>query len=383
MTERPKIMVSPGPVHIDPARWRDLPLMHHRSEPFREIFRDTTRMLAALLGTASPVHLVTASGTGAMEMALANCTRPGSILLVVSGGKFGDRWAEIGEAFGCRTEILSFEWGKAIEPARVVDRAREMKPDCIALTHVESSTGLLCPLEEIARNLPDPRPVVLVDAIASLGVETLRMDEWGVDAVAAASQKALAAPPGLGFVSLGERARAVADSIERPRYYFSLERYENGYPGGDTPFTPAVQTVQLVHESLTIMERLGWEEAARRHRQAASAFMEAAGRLSLRSLPETPSSAVQTFLLPDGCAGRRVIEQLYNKHGVIMAGGQQSLAGKAVRTGFLGIHSGRRLGDVVRAVGQVLGEAGFEVDTSGAAESISKISDQAAIFSHT
>ncbi|UCF05554.1 MAG: alanine--glyoxylate aminotransferase family protein [bacterium] len=381
------IMVSPGPVHVDPHRWHGIPLLHHRSDAFREIVKGTERLIASLIGTGSPVYIVTASGTGAMEMAVANCVRPGSRVLVVTGGKFGERWGEICRAYGCTPELLSFAKGEAVDTEAVARRVEAVRPDLLMLTQVESSTGLLCPIAELIGSLPTPRPVTVVDAIASLGAEELAMDDWGIDVVVAASQKAFAAPPGIGFVSMSERAREITRGSARdgpwPGYYFDIDRYERGREVGDSPFTPAIQTLQLVHDSLSHLERLGWREVRRIHRQAARAFLTAAGHLSLRSFPETPSAAVQALLLPDGCHGERVVRQLFEKQRVIIAGGQGELKGRIVRTGFLGVHGGAAIGHVVGALGAVLEGEGFHVDIDAAQATLHDISDRAALFCAT
>ncbi len=374
-----RIVLSPGPVHIPPHIWGEIRPVHHRSDEFRAIVRETESMMRELLGTASPVYTVTSSGTGGMEFAVANVTAPGSRVLVVSGGKFGDRWGELCRVYGCVTEIVRFPEGKAIDVGRVVERAGKMRPDCIALTHVESSTGLLLPLEMLLGALPGTRPVIMLDAIASVGVETLDTDAWGVDVVVTASQKAFGAPPGVSFVCLGPRARDCAMRTGRQLFYMSLERYEEGRTRGDTPFTPPVHIVQIVHRSLEKMRIIGWESARDRHRLASRAFTEALRHFTLDTFPENPSDAVQAFNIPKAYGSKRLVVELARK-GIIVAGGQGPLAGAVMRTGFLGLHGAPALSRAVSSIASVLRDGGCRVDEESAERAIGVLSDQQELF---
>lgn len=334
-------------------------------------------MIRKVLETSSPVYLITASGTGAMEAAVANVTRPGSKVLVVSGGKFGDRWRDICATYNCRAETLHFEPGEAIDVDAVVSKVEQEKPEYLALTHVESSTGLLLPLEELVRALPDPRPVVIVDAIASIAVEELVMDDWGLDVVVGACQKAFAAPPGVSFISVGERAQKLVKNCTRELYYFSLKRYEEGRSSGDTPFTPAIEIMQMVYNALCTIGSLGWERMRDRHRKASRIFIEAARHISLESFPKSPSSAVQALILPAECRGQRFVETLAEKEGIIVADGQGPLRDSIIRTGFLGLYSGDTILIIIKALGALIRVAGCPADLESAERVAEELSDQA------
>ena len=373
-----KIMIAPGPVHVHTSLRDAVRPMHHRSPPFRKIVLETASMIAELLETESPVYMLTASGTGVMEAAVANITNPGDRALIVSGGKFGDRWGEIFQAYGCRSETMQFEPGEAIDIDAVAEAVRAGTPGILACTHVESSTGLLLDLEALSRSLPEMRPLLLVDAIASLGAEELRMDEWRVDAVVAASQKAFASPPGMGFVALGPRARELAKRPGPARYYFDLSRY--GRETGDPPFTPAIDTIQMVHASLSRMREIGWREMRERHGRAATAFTAAARHLGLEPFPQNPSSAVVAFRLHDNCINTNIIESLAQRYGIIAAGGQGSLEGKIIRAGFLGLHGGKGLERVLNALSEVLSGAGCPVDRQAAEKALAPVIDLGEIF---
>jgi len=359
------VIVSPGPVHVGRERWETLPPLHHRSVDFRDIVRETGRLMQELLRTSSPVYLLTASGTGAMEAAIANVTVPGSRVLVVSGGKFGRRWAELCDAYGCRTDCLHVEEGRRIDVDAVVERVKRERPEFVAFTHVESSTGLLFPVQELSARLGGAGPLLIVDAISSLGAEELDMDAWGIDVVAGASQKALAAPPGVSFVGMGKRALDLVGRRRGGTYYFDLRRSAAARESGDTPFTPAIQTIQIVHRSLLEMSALGFASVRSRHRRASDAFLAAAKHLSLASYSQNPSSAVQALALPRECRGDEVLARL-GGGGFIAAGGQDDLEGRVIRTGFLGLLDVRTLERLVSALGRALQESGCRVDLPSA-----------------
>jgi aspartate aminotransferase-like enzyme len=376
-----RIVLSPGPVHVSPSAWASIRPLHHRSDEFMSIVRETERMIRELLETDAPVYTITASGTGGMEFAVANLTRPGSKVLVVAGGKFGDRWSEICGAYGCRVHHVRLSPGKEIDVDDVVRRVAANRPDILALTHVESSTGMRVPIEALIGALPEPRPLVMIDAIASVGVESFSMGALGIDAAVAASQKAFAAPPGVSFVALSPRARESARTAKnRHRYYLSLERYEEGRERGYTPFTPAIHTIQIMYRSLRTMREVGWERVRNRHRAAARACIEAARHMSLESFPDNPSDAVQAFAIPASYGGPDLVSDLAEREGVIVAGGQGPLRGRLIRIGFLGIHGGRTLERAVGAMARILAEGGCAVDREAALEAIGAVSDREDLF---
>jgi aspartate aminotransferase-like enzyme len=376
---RPSIIVSPGPVHAFPGSRKEIRPLHHRSDDFRRIVRETEGMLRRLLGTSSPVYLLTSSGTGAMEAAIANVTVPGSRVLVVSGGKFGRRWAEISRAYECRTTLMETGMGKAVDVDSVAGRIGRDRPEYVAVTHVESSTGLLFPVGELAARLGPERPILIVDAISSAGAEDLDMDAWGIDVVVGASQKSLAAPAGASFIGVGRRASALVGRRGKGVYYFDLGRFETAREMGDTPFTPAIETIQVMHRSLGRMSEAGFGSVISRHREASAAFLAAAELLSFRSLPESPSSAVQVLETPPGCRAGEILERLA-RHGFVAADGQDELKGKVIRTGFLGLYDLSTLERLVSALGTAVADGGCSVDVRAARERMREYGHCAPLF---
>lgn len=370
------VVVSPGPVDLSPESILDLPQLHHRSAAFVRVVEESSAALGEALGTKHPVYFLTASGTGAMEAAVANATAPDERFLVLSCGKFGDRWAEIARAYGCDVSVLRTPGGAAVDLEAAVERIRRDRPRWVAVTHVESSTGSLFPLRSLARRLGGGRPGLIVDAVSSFGAEELSMDEWGIDVVAGASQKALGAPPGVGFVCM---AAPAGEPKRRGLFYFDLRRYAPGSAGGGTPFTPAVRTMQMIHRSLMTMRRAGADAARSRHGRASAAFLSACAALGLASFPVEPSAAVQALEIPERAREGAVLDALCRR-GFIAAGGQGELRGRVIRTGFLGLHDGETLLRLVRALAGTLREAGIEGDEADAARRISEYSEKTRFF---
>ena len=362
-----RILLTPGPVHIDSERWSRIIPLHHRTEIFRRLVLEIETMLQDLAGTGSPAYLLTASGTGAMESAITNLTSPGSSVLVISGGKFGDRWKEIADAYSCKTDVIRFAPGKSIDFNKVEDRILAVRPEFIAVTHVESSTGLLLDIEKLVALLPEKKPFLIVDAVASLGSDRVDFDEWGIDLLVGAGQKALHAPPGVSFVLVSERARDLALKKTGSGYYLDYTKYDEGRKRGDLPFTPAIQSFQLLHDSLKRIFEQGKDRWLDRQKLCSSIFTEAAGCLGLYLIAETPSVSVQGFRLPRSVEAERLISDLARQEGIVIADGQGELRGRIIRTGFPGLYSREVILRLIRGIGRHFAGCGSEVDLEKAA----------------
>ncbi|MBN2185271.1 MAG: alanine--glyoxylate aminotransferase family protein [Candidatus Krumholzibacteriota bacterium] len=362
-----RILLTPGPVHIDSERWSRIVPLHHRTDIFRRLVLEIETMLQELAGTGSPAYLLTASGTGAMESAIANLTSPGSSILVISGGKFGDRWKEIADGHGCKTDMIRFAPGESIDISKVEDRILAVKPEFIAVTHVESSTGLLLDIERLVSIFPEQKPFLIVDAIASLGSDRVDFDGWGVDLLAGAGQKALRAPPGISFVLVSERARDLVRKNTKRGFYLDYAKYDEGRKRGDLPFTPAIQSFQLLHDSLGRIFKAGKSKWIERQKLCSGIFTEAASSIGLDLIAETPSVSVQAFRLPPLVDAERLISDLARKERLVIAGGQGELEGKIIRTGFPGLYSREVILRLIRGMGRQFAGYGHEVDIEKAA----------------
>jgi aspartate aminotransferase-like enzyme len=337
MTER---LFTPGPVEV-PSRVLEAQaraLLHHRTPEFTELYGRVTRRLQDLLLTARPVVVFASSGTGAMEAALVNVTRAGDRIVTVSGGKFGERWGELGRIYGCDTRSLEVEWGRPLEPERLAEAVGSADPRAVFLTHVETSTGVRNDLEALARAVRENRPeaLIVVDAITGIGAEDLRTDEWGLDVVVGGSQKGVMTPPGLSYLAASERAEEAARSNDRGRYYFDLPRSLDALAKGTSPFTPAISLLCGLDVALAVIEEEGREACLARHRANARACRAACRAIDLEIFPSRPARCETVFRIPEGLTDERIRGTLLREHRIRVAGGQAKLKGRVIRLGHLG-----------------------------------------------
>jgi aspartate aminotransferase-like enzyme len=334
-----RYLLSPGPTPVpnEVVTAMSETIIHHRTPEFTEVLNEARSGLKKLFGTQSDVLILASSGTGAMEGAVSNLFSPGEKVLVVNGGKFGERWLQIAHAFGLQPVEIKVEWGKAVR-VETVEKFLEAHPDTrgILIQFSETSTTTLHPVREIAR-LSRNGPMLVVDGVTAVGALPVPMDEWGIDALVTGSQKALMLPPGLGFVALSDRGWARVDKTRSPRFYFDLKLERKNQQKGSTAFTPAVSLVFGLRAALRLMEREGLERVYARHDRMARATRAAATALELRLLaPENPSPAATGILLPEGLNGEALLDYLRERMGLTMAEGQDQLRGKAIRIAHVG-----------------------------------------------
>lgn len=346
-----RVLFTPGPTELPHAVLEAMarPIIHHRTDEYRELFLEATRLMAEHLGTSQPVITLACSGTGAMEAAAVNVLSPGDEAIVVEGGKFGARWATICEAYGVKAHRVSVEWGRVatVEEAESA-LAAHPKAKALFLTHSETSTGALFPAHEIARAARARGVLTIVDAITSWGVYDLHFDSSDLDGVVWGSQKGLMIPPGLGFLAYSPRAWAAAETAKLPRFYFNLLKARTALAERDTPFTPAISLVLAANAAARLMAEEGREGVFARHRRNAEGTRAAAQALGLSLLAEVPSNAVTAVIAPVGIDSGAVVKTMEKRYGVKIAGGQNQLKGKIFRLGHIGWYDE---GDILRMVG--------------------------------
>ena len=346
-----RVLFTPGPTQL-PAEVLEAmgrPIIHHRTDEYRTQFLEMTRLLAEHLGTAQPVLTLACSGSGAMEAAAANVLSPGDEAIVVEGGKFGDRWRVICEAYGVAARIVSVPWGRVATVKQAEEAlAAHPKAKALFLTHSETSTGALFPANEIARAAKARGVSTIVDAITSYGVYDLDFDRSDLDCVVWGSQKGMMIPPGLGFVCFSPRGWALAEKARLPRYYFNLLKARSELERGDTPFTPAITLVLAARAAALLMAKEGRTQVFERHQRNADATRRAATALGLSLFAEVPSNTLTAVTVPEGVDGGAVMKTMEHRYGVKIAGGQNQLKGKILRLGHIGYYDE---GDILRLVG--------------------------------
>jgi aspartate aminotransferase-like enzyme len=357
-------LLSPGPTPIpnEVALAMSETMIHHRTPQFNKVFEEARQGLKTLFGTSGDVLILASSGTGAMEAAVANLFSPGDKVLVINGGKFGERWLNIANAFGLDPVEVKVEWGQAVK-VDVVEKQLKLYPDIqsVMIQASETSTTVLHPVKEIAK-LTKNGPLFLVDGVTAVGVLPVPLDEWGIDALVTGSQKALMLPPGLAFIALSERAWQKTKKAKLPRFYFDLNLERKNQAKGSGAFTPAVSLIFGLRASLNMMAREGFDRVYARHARMARATRAAATAMGLKLLaPDSPSPAATGIFLPNGLDADKVLDYLRDQMGVILAEGQDQLKGKAIRIAHVGYMGAFDVITAIAALEMALRKFGAEI----------------------
>jgi aspartate aminotransferase-like enzyme len=314
------------------------PMIHHRTPQFSALFAEVREGLQELFQTKQDVILLAASGTGAMEAAVVNCFAAGDEVLVVNGGKFGERWLKLAKTFGLRPIELKVEWGRAVR-VEEVERALADHPGArgVLVQASETSTAVVHPVQALAELTRKRDLLLVVDGITAVGVYDLPMDRWGVDVLVTGSQKALMLPPGLALIALSERAWARVEKVTQPRFYFDLVRERTNQQKNTTAYTPAISLVFGLHEALKMMREEGWPQVFARHDRLARATRAGVQALGCKLIaPDSPSPATTGVYVPEKVDGGALEKYLRDKMKVTFAGGQDQLKGRVVRIAHLG-----------------------------------------------
>ena len=362
-------LMTAGPTPLPPAVSQVMaePMLYHRAPAFIEVYARTLGRLKQVFATGNEVLVFASSGSGAMESAVANLVRPGEPALVASCGKFGERWAELCDAYGADTIHWETEWGLKVDPAEL-DRRLGENPgvEVVFTTLSETSTGVVNDVRELADVAHRHGALIAVDAVSGLGAVPCPQDEWGVDVLVSGSQKALMAPPGLGFASPNEAALRRAAEAPGRRYYFDWQRTVEGQrkEQPDSPFTPAVGLVQALDVALGLIEEEGLDAVYERHRLLGRATREAARALDLELLGggDEQANVVTAIVLPDSIDGAKVPKLMRDRFGITIAGGQGHLKGRIARIAHCGYFGAFDIVVTVSALEMTLAELGHEVE---------------------
>lgn len=357
-------LLSPGPTPIpnEVALAMSETMIHHRTPQFNQVFDEARAGLKKLFGTKNDVLMLASSGTGAMEASVANLFSPGDKVLVINGGKFGERWLNIANAYGLSPFEMKVEWGQAVKVADV-EKQLKANPDIqgVMIQASETSTTVLHPIEEIAK-LTKNGPLFLVDGVTAVGVVPLPLDEWDIDVLVTGSQKALMLPPGLGFIALSDRAWEKSKTAKLPRFYFDLNLERKNQQKGSGAFTPAVSLIFGLRASLRMIEREGLANVYARHDRLCRATRAAATALGLKLLaPEEPSPAATGIYLPNGIDADAVLDYLRDRMNVTLAEGQDQLKGKAIRIAHIGYMGAFDVITAIAALEMALRKFGAEI----------------------
>ncbi|HEX4993047.1 MAG TPA: alanine--glyoxylate aminotransferase family protein [Rubrobacteraceae bacterium] len=360
-------LMSPGPTPIPPevSAAGALPIIHPRTPEFGEVFTRVNENLKKVFLTENDVFTYAASGTGAFEGTIQNLFSPGDHVLVVNNGNFGNRWVKMSRAFGLEVTELKYDWGGKADNAEVAATLAsdpEIKAAICVLS--ETSTGTVNDVEGFARATEGV--ISIIDAVSGLGACTLRTDEWGVDVVVAGSQKALMTPPGLGFVSVSEKAMRAHEESTMPRFYFDWTAARKAYAKdpAQTAWTPAVSLIIQLDVALQQLLEEGIQNVFERHvllGRAAREGVKGMG-LTLFGPDEDLNSAVTAAWVPEGIDGKQFVKMLFREHGIQVAGGQGEMTGKIFRIGHCGYFDAYDIIATIAAAELALESLGYPVE---------------------
>src|SRR5438874_2186847 len=383
-------LFTPGPTPILPAAQTAMAsfAMHHRTADFRALFCRVLSDLKQFIGTSNDVLVLTASGTGAMEGAVSNLTSPGDKVLVLSAGKFGERWRDLAKAFGCEVEILSAPYGETFSLDEI---RRKLTPEirAVYVQATESSTGARHDVEGIAKlvRAAGNDTLLVVDAITGLGTTVLDVDGWGIDVIIGGSQKALMIPPGLAYCAISERAWTRMETTASPRYYFDFRKERKAAAKGESAYTPATSLFAGLGAALDFIRELvngdvaqGREALIHNAELAAEMTRAAADALELKLFARSsPASALTAIQSPAGIDSGAIVREFREVFEAVVANGQSEMKGKLFRIAHLGYYDYLDTIAIIGALEHVLARATGEAKLGAGLLAAQKVYAAAAV----
>ena len=339
MLNKPRLLTpgpTPLPEQIRLAMAQDM--IHHRKSAFKHVMAELQERLRLLFGTAQPVMPLACSGSGVMTAAVTNLFAPGEKVIVVDGGKFGERWIKISEGHGLQVVTVKVEWGNAVSVAEV-EAALDAHPDArgLLIQNSETSTGALHPVHLLGGLTRARNMLLVVDGISSVGISPCPMDELDIDCLVTGSQKGLMLPPGLGLIALSERAWAKAETVPPACFYFNLLSERANCLKNQTLFTTPVSLIIGLNESMKMFMEAGLDTVYRKQWALTMFARTSVKEMGLELLAKDRFTwGLTSVMLPEGIDGSKLLEIAAERFGVYMAGGQDHLKGRAIRIGHMG-----------------------------------------------
>ncbi len=350
-------LFTPGPVDVPDEILQETarPLLYHREEKFGVLVENISENLKKVLSSTGRVFFFASSGTGAMEAACTNILSSSDIPIVAICGKFGQRWLELCEAYNIESVVVKADYGKSIDPEYIEKILKEKKEGTVLFTTLaETSTGALNDIQILGEISKKYGAYLVVDGVAGIGADFCPQDDWYVDILVGASQKALSSPPGVSFISVNERASRRIEKSDLPKYYFKLALYEKFRIKHQTPWTPAITILYGLRKGLDRILEMGLEKNFEHHQDMADYVRKEMKKMDLENLAEHPSNALTVVKMPDGVNSSAVIQEVKTKHGILFADGQSELKGKIIRIGHMGNYNIEKLGRALEALKDVL-----------------------------
>lgn len=349
------MVVGPTEVEDDVRQAAGRHLVYNRTPEFSEFIARMQSKLKQVFRTDNDVHLLSCSGTGIMECALVNFLSAGDKVVILSAGVFGDRWFEIGTAYGLDCRVIKTEQGGQFD----LDALRDaLTPDVKAVfaTANETSTGTRCDIESVGRIVKASSAILIVDAISSLSANALETDAWHCDVVAASTHKALAVAPGLSLITFSEKAWRHAAIATLPRYYFDLRRYRKDMARNQTPFTPAISLLFQLDARLDKILAEGLENVIERHRKKSDYLRAALESMNLHTFDISPSNGMVGIRFEPDIDAYQVVMRLRDKFGIQITPSPEPDKHRIARVGLFGNIESGDIDELVSALKHVLAE---------------------------
>jgi len=342
-------LFTPGPTPILPAAQTAMAsfAMHHRTADFRTLYSRVLADMKDFIGTRNDVLVLASSGTGVMEGSVSNLTSPGDKVLVLTAGKFGERWRDLANAFGCAVELIGAPYGETVS----LDEVRQkLTPDvrAVYVQATESSTGARHDVKGIARlvRAQGDDTLLVVDAITGLGTTHFDVDGWGIDVIIGGSQKALMIPPGLAYCAVSERAWKRMETAKSPRYYFDFRKERKAAAKGESAYTPATSLFAALGAALDFVRQMGkgdlaaGREALVNNAEVAAEMTRAGAQaLGLKLFAASaPAAALTAIQSPAGVDSGAIVKEFRESFAAVVANGQGEMKGKLFRIAHLGYY---------------------------------------------
>ena len=358
-------LFTPGPTPVPEESLLELakPVTYHRAAEAKAILAELTEDLKYVFQTTNTVLTITASGTGGMESAVSSCLAVGEKIILLTAGRWGERWRGVLKAMGATIVAVEVPYGKAVEP-EMLAAALAANPDAKAVfaTLSETSTGVGHDLKAFGELVAKTDALLIVDAISGLGAMECRTDDWKLDVVVTGSQKALMMPPGLAFVAVSEKAWKKIDATPVRNFYFDLRRYRKSIAESDTPFTPANTLIKAQRASLKRIRAEGIENLWARHAKMATATRAAVAAMGLKLFAEKPNNGLTVITVPPNVDGSATLKKLEKTHGYKLADGQDAMKGKIWRLSHMGYCDAFDVLGAIAALELILLESGYDLD---------------------
>lgn len=337
----------PGPTNI-PDRLRaamNRQTRDHRAPDFIDLLAPVLKDARKVFKTEQGrVHLFPSSGTGGWEAAITNTLSPGDKVLAVNHGMFSNRWIDMCRRHGLDVVEITRPWGEAAPldaMAEVLQSDTTKQIKAVLVTHNETATGVRSDIAGIRQALDAAQhpALILADVVSSLASMDFRMDEWGVDIAVSGSQKGFMLTTGMAIVAVSPKALAMGKTAKLPRTFFSFDDMGAANDKGGYPYTPPVQLIYGLRESLDMLAEEGLDNVFARHHRLAEGVRRAVGAWGLEMVatdPKSYSDSVTAIRVPDGFDSDKLLHRAVTAYGMSFGGGLGQLAGKVFRIGHLG-----------------------------------------------